>query len=224
MHTYEIEIKSLLGSKENAGQLIKKMRESDPAFQSLGTHDQLNHYFQEGDTKLLYRNLVKYLDKGKTARLKLVLGEAKNLSVRTAKKEAKVFLVVKATIDDTTSSNGTARLEFESQTNLSLDELDKIVLASGFKYQAKWSRERQEFKFKDLNVTVDKNAGYGYLAEFEKIIDDPAKSEETKTSIRDSMEVLGVKELSQDRLERMFAFYNANWQDYYGTEKTFIID
>ena len=28
----------------------------------------------------------------------------------------------------------------------------------------------------------------------------------------------------QERLDRMFAFYNANWQEYYGTEKTFTLE
>jgi hypothetical protein len=35
---------------------------------------------------------------------------------------------------------------------------------------------------------------------------------------------LGVAELSQDRLERMFKFYNENWPEYYGTDRTFIIE
>ena len=75
------------------------------------------------------------------------------------------MLVIKASVDDTTSSNGTARLEFESEVKMTLDELDKILLDSGFTYQAKWSRERQDFKYKGLNVSIDKNAGYGFLAE-----------------------------------------------------------
>jgi len=35
------------------------------------------------------------------------------------------------------------------------------------------------------------------------------------------MAKLGATELTQDRLERMFAYYNANWPAYYGTEKVF---
>jgi hypothetical protein len=37
------------------------------------------------------------------------------------------------------------------------------------------------------------------------------------------MAELGVEELLQDRLERMFAHYNEHWQEYYGTDRTFII-
>jgi hypothetical protein len=38
------------------------------------------------------------------------------------------------------------------------------------------------------------------------------------------MAKLGVEELPQDRLERMFAHYNAHWPEYYGTEKVFVIE
>jgi hypothetical protein len=38
------------------------------------------------------------------------------------------------------------------------------------------------------------------------------------------MRELEVKELAQDRLARMFAHYNANWAEYYGTDKVFNIE
>ena len=225
MNQFEIEIKSLLGSKEKADQLVQKMHSSDPNFISLGSHKQLNHYFtQNANTITLYSAIVNYLLENKKEQLKKILDNPKNLSVRTRQADDKVLLVIKATIDDTTSSNGTARLELESEMNMSLEDLDKLVLSAGFEYQAKWSRERQEFKYKDLSVSIDKNAGYGYLAEFEKVIDDQTKADETKALIRETMKLLEVQELAQDRLERMFAHYNANWKDYYGTDKTFTID
>jgi adenylate cyclase class IV len=99
-------------------------------------------------------------------------------------------------------------------------------LESGFKYQAKWSREREEYDYKGMNVCLDKNAGYGYLAEFEKVLqggDDSALAS-ARAEIESVMRELGVAELPQDRLERMFAHYNQNWPDYYGTDKVFVIE
>lgn len=223
MHSYEIEIKSLLGGKEKADALIDKIK-ADPSFVSIGSHKQLNHYFVGGNLNTLAEKVKALIPDDKKASLANLPEHAKDFSVRTRWADGKVLLVIKATVDDTTSSNGTARIEFESPLEVPLEVIDKLLLDSGFSYQAKWSRERQEFKYKDLSVAIDKNAGYGYLAEFEKVIDDQSKADETKTSIRACMEVLGIEELPQDRLERMFAFYNQNWQDYYGTEKTFIID
>jgi len=223
--SYEIEIKSLLGSREAAEILVEKMRASGVNFLEFGSHKQLNHYFTTGNTALLHSNTVKYLPEGQKIQFKSICDNATEFSLRTRQADKDVMLVIKASVDDTTSSNGTARMEFEAKTpDLSLDQLDNLVLKSGFGYQAKWSRERREFKYKGLNVTIDKNAGYGYLAEFEAQITDPNMIDTTKAMIRGVMDELGTPELTQERLERMFAFYNANWEDYYGTEKTFTID
>ncbi|HEV8601440.1 MAG TPA: hypothetical protein VGQ87_02465 [Patescibacteria group bacterium] len=225
MHTFEIEIKSLLGNKQKADELVNKMQLTDADFKSLGSHKQLNHYFVGGDLQKLFSNIEKYLTEDKQKLLKDIVSRAKDFSLRTRLADEKVILVVKASVDDTTSENGTARLEFEAVIpNLTLDQLDKQVLDSGFTYQAKWSRERQDFSFKGLNVSIDKNAGYGYLAEFETIVKEMEKADEAKISLRKIMQDLGVAELPQDRLARMFDYYNKNWQNFYGTDKTFIID
>ena len=73
-------------------------------------------------------------------------------------------------------------------------------------------------------MCLDRNAGYGYVAEFEKMVDEEADVMKARDGVRALMAELGAEELSQDRLERMFAHYNANWQDYYGTDKIFTIN
>lgn len=223
MSSYEIEIKTLLGDKQTADDLVAKMKQADPSFVSLGSHKQLNHYFT-GDVSAIRECIALKLQPDKREQFEHLLKTGKDFSVRTRWADGKVIFVIKATVDDTTSSNGTARHEFESVLELTLEQLDQILLDAGLKYQAKWSREREEYQYKGLNVAIDKNAGYGYLAEFEKIIDDESKAEETKLNIRYRMSELGLEELPQNRLARMFAFYNQNWQDYYGTEKTFVIE
>ncbi len=224
MNQYEIEIKSLIGDKAKAATLVDKMKQNDSAFAALGSHKQLNHYFEAGNLESLRPKLSEHLPADKQKQFDELANHAKDFSVRTRWADGKVIFVVKATVDDTSSSNGTARQEFESEINMTLEELDNTLLDAGFKYQAKWSREREEYKYKGLSVTVDKNAGYGYLAEFESVIEDPSKAEEIKSNIRSIMSDLGAEELNQDRLARMFDYYNKNWQDYYGTEKTFTVE
>lgn len=230
MNKYEIEIKSLLGSEENAEDLIKRMEANDNTLEKKDSHKQLNHYFipidpEENNLEKLYKNTEHLIDDETRNKFKNIIDKAIKYSVRTRQADDKIILVIKASIDDTTSENGTARIEFEPViNNLSLEELDQIILDSGFEYQAKWSRERTEYIYKDTNISIDKNAGYGYLAEFEKVIDDETKADETKKELRGMMQELDVEELPQDRLERMFKHYNQNWPDYYGTEKIFTIE
>jgi len=102
--------------------------------------------------------------------------------------------------------------------------LDALVLEAGYTYQAKWSREREEYVYKGANVCLDYNAGYGYLAEVEKIVSDESLADQVRAEIDELMLELELEELQQDRLARMFEHYNQNWPEYYGTTKVFIIE
>jgi predicted adenylyl cyclase CyaB len=221
---YEIEIKSLLGSKEKAEALREAMCKLDPGTSCTARNKQLNHYFVGGDIAKLAENVSNLLSSSAREKLAAIVERGKELSVRTRDKDGQVLLVVKASVGDDTSANGVSRMEFEERVQVSLDELDKKVIEAGFSYQAKWSREREEYLYKGLNVCLDRNAGYGFLAEFEKVIEEEADIARAREEVKALMHELGVEELPQDRLERMFAHYNGNWQDYYGTDKIFTIE
>ncbi len=226
MHSYEIEIKSLLGPQDAADTLVKKMKAADPTIKVSDSYKQLNHYFEGGDIRKLYEAALPKLMESDAAKFKKIAEEGKKISVRTREMNGTVILVLKASVDDTTSSNGTARIECEStMSGMTLDDLDRLVLGAGYQCQAKWSRERTEYRMSSKNTTVciDKNAGYGYIAEFERVIDDASQAEVVKAELRSLMTELGVEELAQDRLERMFSHYNQHWAEYYGTNNVFTI-
>ncbi len=220
---FEVEIKCLLGEKAKADALLAKIK-VDPTFALHGKNKQLNHYFDGGDPRKILKNLLSRLSKDQITQFQYVIDHGKNYSVRTRQADDKIIFVLKGAADETTSANGTARHEFEALlSDFSLDELDKIILDSGYRYQAKWSREREEYNYKNMIITIDKNAGYGYLAEVERVVGDESELERVKSEIREELVGLGLEELPQDRLARMFDYYNSHWQDYYGTDKTFVI-
>lgn len=218
---YEIEIKSLLGDKKQANILSKKISKHGGTLTAKNT--QLNHYFVASNITKFRKILLPHIEKSKKVLFQKILNEGNNLSIRTRDTDGKVLLVIKASIGSDTSANGVSRLEFESEMKMTLDNLDKLLLGAGLEYQAKWSREREEYKLKDVNICLDKNAGYGYLAEFEKVVSDRSLADSIKNELLDLMKSFQVEELSQDRLERMFTYYNQNWRDYYGTDKMFTI-
>jgi len=222
-HSYEVEIKSLLGSKENAAALIDSLKKHDKGLKLAGQGKQLNHYFNYPEGADLYSALKSNISEEKLPAFERILKEGKKLSVRTRDADGKVIFVIKASVGDDTSSNGVKRIEFEETVKMSLKELDDLLLKAGLTYQAKWSRERQEYVSKDTHICLDKNAGYGYLAEFEKVTEDESSLENVRKELLAFMKEMGVEELPQDRLERMFAFYNANWPKYYGTDNIFTI-
>lgn len=227
-HIYEVEIKSLLGSKENADSLLARLKTYDPEMELSSEGKQLNHYFNIPEAVDLKNALARLILDDKKESFEKIVSEGKKLSIRTRqttdKKGEKVVFVIKASVGDDSSSNGVKRIEFESVVSITLNALDNILLDAGLTYQAKWSRERQEYVIKDIHICLDKNAGYGYLAEFEKVTTDENDLENIRKKLVNFMKEMGAPELTQDRLERMFAHYNANWQKYYGTENTFNIE
>lgn len=224
MSHYEIEIKSLLGEKDAAEALKEKLCALDPETACISTNKQLNHYFEGGDMAALYGAAKHLFREEEQAKLKYIIEAGSEFSIRTRQKNDEVLLVVKAALDGGTSANTVSRLEFEEPVTLTLDELDTLLLEAGFDYQAKWSREREEYAYKGATVCIDKNAGYGYLAEFEKVVPQGGAVEGVRAELEALMAELGASELPQDRLARMFEYYNANWAEYYGTDKTFTID
>jgi predicted adenylyl cyclase CyaB len=223
-HSYEVEVKSLLGSLERANTLRKALKKVDAKTKLISRNKQLNHYFIGGDLQKLARNAADYLLPDAANRLSDIARNASEASIRTRDKDGEVLLVVKASVGTDSSSNGVARLEFEEPVNMSLEELDELVQKAGYKYQAKWSREREEYRVKGINVTLDRNAGYGWLAEFERIVSEKAEIRKARGAIDALMQELGIEELAQDRLQRMFEHYNKNWNMYYGTDKIFTIE
>lgn len=225
MHTYEIEIKSLLGDAQKMMSFKNKLFKEMPDCVLSEKSVQLNHYFTKGSFSHLCSEIQSVITKEDDEALKYILKKMKNISVRTRKINDRVLLVIKASVDNTTSENGVARIEREiTFKNFTLEQLDAIVCSAGYEYQAKWSREREEYKNKKgICVTIDRNAGYGYVAEFEKVIEDEGSTKQAEEELRAFMKKLGVEELPQDRLERMFTYYNEHWEEYYGTDKTFIV-
>jgi predicted adenylyl cyclase CyaB len=225
MHNYEVEVKSLLGTKENA-QKLKLSLSKDKNLKLIGQGKQLNHYFNS-PTSLAgtYDAIAPHVSQDRISSFQRIVKDGKKVSIRTRDADGKVLFVIKASISDDSSDNGVSRIEFESETkDLTLAKLDQILLDAGLTYQAKWSREREEYQTGQMHICIDRNAGYGYLAEFELVVDDESKVKEARDQITSFMQEMQVSELPQDRLERMFAHYNKHWGEYYGTDKMFIIE
>lgn len=226
MPSFEIEIKTLLGGKERAEELKRHLVQLFPALRTLPSHKQLNHYFNApADLRVFQKVVTTLLSADKQQKLAdIIKGVKGGVSIRTREADGVVLIILKASIGDDSSANGVSRIEFEEPVFCTLAELDRKLLEAGLTYQAKWSREREHYDLGVIHVTVDKNAGYGYLAEFEKMIDDGREAQYAKQELKALMTELKCEELAQDRLERMFKFYNEHWQEYYGTDKVFVIE
>lgn len=226
MHNYEIEIKVLLGDADQKDIFMDKIHQAFPEVLYRYTESQLNHYFEWGSLSSLQSIFGSYVTPDQDTKLDHIKNTAKTFSVRTRATPTQTIIVVKATVNDESSSNGTARIEWEVDlAPMTLDEMDSLLLEAGFSYQAKWSRDREWYELdRDIVLCLDKNAWYGYLAEFERVITDVDQIENTRAELLQIIHSLWYEELDQARLARMFDFYNKNWRDYYGTEEVFTLE
>jgi adenylate cyclase class IV len=226
MSHYEIEVKVLLGYEEAALLLLSQVEKSGLDPKLIGENSQLNHYFIHEKVEDFLAYVERHLHEDEKPKFRHIMEKWKKHSIRTREVAWDTLLVVKASVDDTTSENGVARLEWEYVfPKKSIEHVDDLILSSGGQYQAKWSRKRKEYKLANgMHLCLDKNAGYGYLAEFEKVTHDATGIEAIKKEIIALIEKLGHKELDQWLLAKMFDHYNKNWREYYGTEKVFTLE
>lgn len=210
---FEVEIKALveyyLATKTNLLNL---------GYNFNGKELQLNHYFNYDDYSLayLFNNLRTYLTTEQELDLSNVIGKGNNFSIRTREINSKdTYFIIKYSVIDEDSANGTVRKELETKVNLNLDKLDIVLLDSGLSYSSKWSREREVFTKQNITATIDLNAGYGYLLELEILTNEDI--ELALSCINKELTKLQLKQLDSNLLNIMFKYYENNWNKYYGT-------
>jgi predicted adenylyl cyclase CyaB len=225
----EVEIKSLLGDKAVADK-IKSVIETDFKAQYKSSEEQKTHYFIAEDYTVSLTNLATplstYFDRATLNELKIMAQHGSKLSIRSRFTGTKTLFIAKYSLasQDKTSDNSISRRELEKVVELTQEELDDIIQNSGFSYQAKWSRYRENYSNSTLNFALDRNAGYGWILEIEKIVSEEHLVPETIEELRSVLSKLELKEIDPSRLDRMFAYYNKNWEHYYGTDKIFVIE
>lgn len=185
---------------------------------------QRNHYFSY--TKPSLQTLISVPQFNLPLALKQELTHAGKLAVRTRTDSAKgTFLIFKYSLTDNNSTHSATRREFELPFPDSIESLDSLLLSAGLAYQSKWSRERSSYQINNsLSIMVDINAGYRGLCEVEILSDSEEGRANALQTCRKVLSDLKLTELDGVLLERMFAFYSAYYNDFYGTDKSIFDD
>lgn len=231
---YEIELKVLLWNSFPPNTFIKALSKDFKSVVERGEETQRNHYFEIPHRSQIIPAFEERLPIDHEDKILIAdFRNGKDIVIRTreiTKWDTKeVILVMKSTIDQGTSQNGTTRKELEIKIPMTIEDLDTALIAyAEIKPQAKWSRTRTTFEVVDkdgfyFTVCLDKNAGYGYIAEFEVVVQNPTVLESTKKKLEDCITHMWLKELPADQLHRMFEFYNKNWETFYQTNNYFFI-
>lgn len=220
---FEVEVKALVPNPEALRGLISNQFSVDGI-----NSKQLNHYFSYSP-EVLSVFTKEYLPNCCAWDYKEFpedLITAENLAIRTRWDSLTgTWLMLKYSVDDSCSQNGTTRREFELNVREGLTDLNNTLLVIGCDYQSKWSRDRTEFKIDDdLKIFVDINAGYRGICEVEKIVTTKEEAPQASAQVRKVLSFLELDELDSGLLKEMFNFYSDNWQEFYGTDLSIFED
>ena len=222
---YEIEIKSLLGTQEAADQLAQRLQQMDPNCKKLSHITQRNHYFT-GDHIGNLADILEGITPDDKAAIANISANAAHISVRTRQNNedrTQTILVIKGAKGAGSANHAVERMEFERTLPITQDKLDQLLIDCGFGVQAKWQAERDKYRFHGATVEVIFSPGYGYLSEVEYVAQDQDRAA-AEGVVRGILAELGLTELPGERLERMFAYYNQHWQEYYNTRNVFTVE
>jgi adenylate cyclase class IV len=221
---YEVEIKSLLSSQKDLDLLLQKLKTRDPSLKLISESHQLNHYFIGTFINGSISRLSNLITKVEAQELTELIEDCKSYSVRTRFSNGTVYLIVKGSLGKSSAIHGKNRAEFETIVNLDIEQLDNVLLQSGFIVQSKWSINRTKYSYLGIVVDLCFTPGYGFFAELEKVVHSPKEVKMAEQEIDKIMQELGLIELDQNKLDKMFDYYNKNWQKYYKTKKYFKLD
>lgn len=142
-----------------------------------------------------------------------------NLDLRIRRTDSEAFLILKkGWMHDENREEIEVRVARED-----FEKLDTILTNLGYEYDTKWHRERTEYRYEAFTIVVDFNAGYGWVAEIEKVVGE-GEEDAAKKDILDLAEKIGLEPTPPEVFDNMYKYYKENWQHYYDSGETFTLD
>ena len=93
-------------------------------------------------------------------------------------------------------------------------DLKKMLDILGYEVSIKWYRTRIELTYKDFKVTIDYSISYGYIVEFELLVDDESKIEAAKESISMMFKEFNIDQTPKEVFDDAYNNYKINWESY----------
>lgn len=94
------------------------------------------------------------------------------------------------------------------------NELLKLLNLLGYEVEIKWFRKRIETQYKGYYLTIDFSAGYGYIVEIEKMVEEESLIEKTKIELENILIDLGIDISPKEEFVEKYKDYKINWYEY----------
>lgn len=105
-----------------------------------------------------------------------------------------------------------AREEIEIKFNKhDFVEAAKMMEVLGYKPKIKWFRERDEWDWDDIKVSLDFTRGYGYIIELEKMSTESEKGKDLAL-LKSKLSELEIELTPKEDFKEKFEYYEKNWE------------
>ena len=91
------------------------------------------------------------------------------------------------------------------------ENLEKLFLTLGYKIKVKWFRNRSEFKWDDITVSLDFTKGHGYIIQLEKMCSARAKKREFDF-LKQKLKSLNIDITPKEEFDKKSKYYMKNWK------------
>ena len=91
------------------------------------------------------------------------------------------------------------------------EKMEKLFGFIGYLVEIKWFRNRHEFKWKDIDITVDNTKGYAHIIELEKMSTEENKLK-TEELLKERLKELGLELTLREYFDTKFNYYKENWK------------
>lgn len=90
--------------------------------------------------------------------------------------------------------------------------LQDFAAALGYTTTIEWRRTRHQFRWSDIDVSLDDTQGYGRILELEKRVSREL-AEETVHHLKTQLAELGIPLTPKQEFERRYAYYREHWPE-----------
>lgn len=105
------------------------------------------------------------------------------------------------------------REEIEIKTDKNdFENLQKLFSHLKYNLQIKWLRDRKEFLYKEIKISLDYTKGYGYIIELEKMSNEEEK-EIVLSQLNKLFQELNINMTSKEEFKKKYEEYKQNWRE-----------
>ena len=90
------------------------------------------------------------------------------------------------------------------------EKLEKMFSLLGLKVRIKWFRNRYEFDWNGIAVSLDYTKGYGYIIELERMCSEDER-ERILEMLKQKLKQLDIPLTPKEEFDKKFKYYEENW-------------